>query len=264
MELVHFDLELSSDSFRIIPIGDIHLGNINCNVEKLKNTLQWIRDKEDTYIIGMGDYIEAINFSDPRFNPLSISSEYLKRLDDIVIKEKEELVELFEPVRDRIICFLEGNHERKVHEKYHINIQKEICEELGVIDASTISYIRIKVRGSHKRSVIVHAYHGSNAPSEGTTALSQLIKNSRGKDADIFLCAHSHHLISTSELYISMGKNKIMKRKRYYGITGSFLETYVSGKENYIDIKGSNPRKTGVLRIDVYPKKESPDIHVRC
>ena len=142
MELINFDIEPKGDSIRVIPIGDIHLGNVNCNVKKLRDTINWIENKEDTYIIGMGDYIEAINFTDPRFNPNNIPPQYLSRLGDIVIKEKEELIKIFEPVSDRIICLLEGNHERKVYEKYHIDIQREICDSLEVIDASMIGFIR--------------------------------------------------------------------------------------------------------------------------
>ena len=265
LKLIETEIKPKSNSIRIIPIGDIHLGNINCNIQKLKDTLDWIKNKPDTYIIGMGDYIEGINFTDPRFNPNSIPEEYLRRLADVVIFEKEELVKLLYPVRDRIICMIEGNHERKVRDKYHYDVQEEICKDLNAKNASPISYIRLKFpREYHTRSLVIHAYHGTHAPSEGTTALRQLIQSSRNKEADIFLCAHSHHLITTSEPYISYGRSNLMQRKRYYGVTGSFLESYTSKGENYVEMKGDNPRKTGVLRIDVYPQKKPLDIHMRC
>ena len=265
MKLIETQISPKGDSIRIIPVGDIHLGNINCNIQKLKDTLEWIKNKPDTYILGMGDYIEGINFTDPRFNPKSIPQEYLQRLADVVVYEKEEVVKLLDPVKDRILCMLEGNHERKVRDHYHYNIQEEICKELGVKNGSPISYIRLKFpRDYHTRSLVIHAYHGTNAPQEGTTALRQLINNSRNKDADIFLAAHSHHLITTSEPIMTYGRSSLVQRKRYYGITGSFLESYTSKGESYIEMKGDNPRKVGVIRIDIYPQKRPLDIHMRC
>lgn len=50
----------SDKPVQLVGLGDIHLGNINCDKEKFKEIVDWIASDPQRYWIGMGDYIEAI------------------------------------------------------------------------------------------------------------------------------------------------------------------------------------------------------------
>ena len=42
------------------PLGDIHLGNLGCDVDKYVRSIKYINDNDDCYTIGMGDYIDNV------------------------------------------------------------------------------------------------------------------------------------------------------------------------------------------------------------
>lgn len=45
-----------TDTFRLVPIGDTHIGNAACNEKLLKKVIKDIKDDDSAYWIGMGDY----------------------------------------------------------------------------------------------------------------------------------------------------------------------------------------------------------------
>lgn len=55
------NLKGRGEKVELIPIGDIHLGTKNCDVEKLKQTVEYIRKKENCFWLGMGDYCLPMN-----------------------------------------------------------------------------------------------------------------------------------------------------------------------------------------------------------
>jgi len=99
--------------FNIIPLGDIHLGHAGCDFRYLKDMLKWIEEKSNTFWIGMGDYIDAINYSDPRFDPKTVMAKYLVQgdIDKIIQMQIEDIVDLFEPIKGKCLGLLRGNHE---------------------------------------------------------------------------------------------------------------------------------------------------------
>ncbi|GIV81705.1 MAG: hypothetical protein KatS3mg051_1059 [Anaerolineae bacterium] len=58
-----------ADEFRIIPLGDIHVGARGSDTAAFRHVVEDIASDERAYWIGMGDYLDAINRSDPRFSP---------------------------------------------------------------------------------------------------------------------------------------------------------------------------------------------------
>ena len=78
-----FNLKIG-EKLNIYFLGDIHEGNCNHADAELKEAVRIIQNDPVGYWIGMGDYIEAINSKDPRFNPVEIAEYYrLKDLKDL-------------------------------------------------------------------------------------------------------------------------------------------------------------------------------------
>lgn len=55
-----------ADEFRIYPLGDIHLGAAACDEDKFKRLVERIASEPTSKWIGMGDYADFINRSDPK------------------------------------------------------------------------------------------------------------------------------------------------------------------------------------------------------
>ena len=56
--------ESKLETFTVVPIGDIHLGNEACDEKRLKETVKRIQEDDHCYCVGLGDYCEWINRKD--------------------------------------------------------------------------------------------------------------------------------------------------------------------------------------------------------
>ena len=54
------DMKTPNAEYIIRPIGDIHIGNVNCDIKKLDEVIEYLRKTPNCLCIGMGDYIENI------------------------------------------------------------------------------------------------------------------------------------------------------------------------------------------------------------
>ena len=81
MRLVTHSIEHTSrsDSWFIKPLGDIHLGSINCDEALLDKDIRWILKNEALWA-GLGDYMECITSKDRRFRPEDIEQLIAARL----------------------------------------------------------------------------------------------------------------------------------------------------------------------------------------
>ena len=60
------------DVYRLFPLGDIHLGNEACDERRFCQVVQEIAGDDRALWIGLGDYCDFINRTDPRFDPLAL------------------------------------------------------------------------------------------------------------------------------------------------------------------------------------------------
>ena len=76
------ELDKPDDKVHVRPLGDIHLGNLGCDVEKYMASVKHIAKTPNTYTIGMGDYIDNVmayanGGVDKRWNPETVDRRML-------------------------------------------------------------------------------------------------------------------------------------------------------------------------------------------
>ena len=104
------DFELITHEFRgghditIIPISDVHLGAAECMEQEFISFVETVRNSENVYITLGGDLLNNATKS-------SVSNIY----DEVYRPStaKRMMANILEPIRDRIICAVGGNHERR-------------------------------------------------------------------------------------------------------------------------------------------------------
>ena len=263
-----------SQKFNLIPIGDTHVGSVNCDEKKLKDLVEWVRKTPDTYVIGMGDMIEAINVSDPRFAIDSLM-EGGKEIDNLLYKQIKRVAEILKPIAPKIIGLLEGNHEEKAKKFYHVDATSILCEKLGVQYLTYSALIRLQFkRGISVQNVMVYAHHGFGGGTTVGGKLNKIQKLATNFLADIYLMGHVHdkYVFPTEQLYMPLSGNPVIKaRKKVFALTGSFFNTYADGYSSYSEKMAYSPIPTGVIKIQIIVgKKEKvngksvdlpPDIH---
>jgi predicted phosphodiesterase len=254
--------------YNIIPIGDIHLGNEGCEIQALKNMVDWIKEKDNTYWIGMGDYIDAINYSDPRFDPKTVSTKYMAsgNIDKCIQMQIADVVKILEPIKDKCLGLLRGNHEESIRKYYHFDVLYEMAKDLN-FNRNLLLYDTAIIRLVFKRLekavnmydiYVSHGSIGGRTYGAKSNRLGELLSE---HEADIYLLAHSHiKLAQMRTKHYFNRSGKYSKKKIVQAMTGCFLSGYSVGKTSYVEKMMFPPTDIGCVKIMLKP--DTGDKHV--
>lgn len=92
------------EDIRIYPISDLHIGALEHNEDKFIQFRNRILEDNNGYVILNGDLINNATKS----SVSNIFDETMRPRE-----QKRKAAELLEPLRDRILCCVSGNHERR-------------------------------------------------------------------------------------------------------------------------------------------------------
>lgn len=88
----------------IYPIGDVHLGSLEHNELEWERFIEKVSSEPNSYIILVGDLINNATRS-------SVSNVF----DDTLRprEQKKRMIQYLKPIKDKILCAVSGNHERR-------------------------------------------------------------------------------------------------------------------------------------------------------
>ena len=243
------------DEFRLKPLGDIHYGNTYCDKTALKSYLSDC--DENTRIVGLGDYIDAIISRDVK--------RYMKHSDDstsdaIIDEQVDGLCEILMPYKDLFIGVGDGNHEHTVVKHHGTNPMKRISERLGCkhLGYSWLIKLVFHEDGSRVRTVIIRGHHGWGGGSRTQGAdLTKYSKDIAYWDADIFLYGHTHKLQSDKMERLGIAGKKLVAKPKYLFVCGTFLKTLsLTTDATYSEVAGYPPTSIGAPNITIKPENK--------
>lgn len=249
-----------SDSWLIKPLGDIHLGSINCDEALLDKDIQWILEN-GAFWVGLGDYAEFISPKDMRFRPEDIAP-WCRGEKDMAEAQLQRLVKKLEPIKHLCLGLCKGNHEDLVYDRYDNNVYGRLLHYLDVEDRrirlDMRGFIRLlfrrsgRVRPSGKQFMIYveHGYGGGRLEGAPALALGRLAKNFH---AQLFLMGHRHRELSMVDERISVRGSKLVGEKLGLVVCGTYLKTWEKDTEIYAERKMYPPKPTGTPLIEITP-----------
>ena len=95
---------LGGHDITIIPIADVHLGSPECMEQDFISFIDTVANTPNTYLILGGDLIDNGTRS-------SVSDIFKATMSPS--QQKREMANILSKVKDRILCFVPGNHERR-------------------------------------------------------------------------------------------------------------------------------------------------------
>ena len=262
MKIVKVNYEYESrtdDTVTIVGLGDIHRGNPWMEEKLFYKTRDWI-EENDCYVILMGDYGEAINAKDPRHDYNALHPEYMTP-DKQYRKIKKDL----EPIKDKCIMVLEGNHESNFWKRNNHNYTDELAYFLGVPYAGASGYVlfKFKRKTSNKRHATnilrIYAHHGwAGGRTDGyKVKIIQDLANVF-EDAHLYLMGHTHKkgpVFPTTRLRVDARTEKIRDSDKHFVYTGSFIKGHEIGKGSYVEARAYPPTQLGAAFIEVRPNR---------
>jgi len=248
---VKIKLDKKDDIIFVRPLGDIHFGNLGCDMNAIQRSIDHVEKTKDCYTIGMGDYIDNVmawaqGGVDKRWNPETVDRKMLTTEEQI-----DTFIKLWTPIKDKTWGLLAGNHEWKtINQKRFIN---DFCKPLDLEYLGRLAFLNVQIsyNGKILRDFLFCVMHGGYAGMMAGGAVNRMKMISGDFDADIFLMGHSHDLWTRSGTRMEYNKkqNTFDERKILYGNTGSFLHGYSKGIDSYVEINPREAKRVGTITI---------------
>lgn len=127
----------------IIPISDVHYGALEHCAKEWLEFCKMIDQSPNTYIILGGDLINNNVRTCGFINPYD---ELIRPRD-----QKKKMVEFLEPIKDRILCCVSGNHEARSMKDDDVDITYDIMAKLDIEDVYRPNMCFMKVSLGHRK-----------------------------------------------------------------------------------------------------------------
>jgi hypothetical protein len=267
-----------SDTFKLVYFSDIHWLAQACAEKEVMRTVQEIIADPHTFWIGGGDYGEFIGFGDAkRFDPDAISERVsVKDLGRLGKKTYEGVRDLFDPIKDKCLGLIVGNHEKQyMRRQQQEDLHGWLCTELGVADlgysclmdvvfcrASKLTKVPVlratappRSAGHANQSFRVWCHHGAGAAQTKGGKINRLSSFMRNFDADIFFMGHVHDQMGCRLQVLKADADcvKLRNREKIGVVSGSYLKTYAQDIISYGEQKGYEPTTLGAAHVMIKP-----------
>lgn len=229
---------------RIVPLADIHIGDELLDHKLLKQTIEYIKNNDNVFTILNGDLMNTAL----KNSVSDIYSETLTPMEQI-----DALLELLEPIKDKILVATCGNHERRIEKDTSVDIMNLVMKQLGLGHRYTSGsfylylYFGEKTQGRKAPMVYtIYGYHGSGGGRKTGGKINRAIEMSNVCIADIYLMSHVHEPIGTKKvIYLPDYSNKALNKKEMlYAISNSFLKY-----GGYVEQFGFTPVSTSRIEL---------------
>jgi UDP-2,3-diacylglucosamine pyrophosphatase LpxH len=247
MNVVVQDLEISADNpVTFVPMSDIHIGHVDCDLAYFQNTVNWIKKKGALTVL-LGDTIDAIGMRDKRFEVSSVDPFFLPYLDQLYQKQVEVFLDIIRPIKDQILWITWGNHETTIKKRSTFDAIDVISKALNIPILTDPGYSGFKFHsGGATCSLRIWSSHGC-------------FMGGRYRGSKVNT-THDKWVIEGHQVRLTKNM-KIEERRCYFANTGAFLRTY---QEKDTDTWASrnvfSPQVPGVVRFDFYLKRRADDV----
>jgi len=237
----------------LLPIADLHIGDPFFHEKKFTKLVDWIKDTPNAYVVLVGDILNCAT----KNSKSDIYGEKMNPGD-----AKKYAVKMLDPIKDKILGSVWGNHERRVYRESGIDIAEELADKLGVPYGREGMLYNIKFdpypelrRG--KVNYTVYTNHGTGGgKTKGskvnvTTGLSNIVL------CDLYISAHTHLAnVNKDRYFVPDTRNgKIDSMTMTYASAGGFLDY-----GGYAEDGGFPPAKLGTCRCRLNGTRK--DLHV--
>lgn len=223
MDIIKRNIDISGNVMRIFVLADLHIGDGLMDKDRLEQFIDDVMADDSNYIIVNGDLIN----NETRQSVSDIFGAVMTPDEQI-----DYLVELLEPMKDKILVMIEGNHELRSYKNDGILVIRRVARELGIEKSySKGAYLLfVDLNG------VVYSIYGKHGTGGGKTVgakANRLIDMLDNVNADIFIHSHTHTPLASRVLgnYIHPDTNEPYEVDHLFLNTSAFLKFGGYGEE---------------------------------
>lgn len=263
------------EDFNLYTLSDVHIGSLFCVEHKFKEVIEEIRKDKKALVYLNGDLIQGFikNHKNHDYRDL------VKGLET-PIEQANHLIELLNPIKDKIIGIGMGNHELSCQKSAGDVTKYNICKPLEVPYGGYSATIEFN---SKKRFLFKAFYHhgfGSinsknrdpkRRREQNENALVDKLAQLGETDCAFMSIGHTHKLLIVKpeiDLLLTSKDKKIKQlynaydfetqtagvipiNHRWYGNSGCFEVNKLKGVNGYAEMAGYAPSVLGCLKLEV-------------
>ena len=210
MRAIKCDLPYA-DTIEIHPMADLHIGDAHCDYKSVIERIEYIKNTPNAFVILDGDLMDTAIAS-------SVGDTYGATLSPM--EQLKECVKLFEPIRDKILAVLAGNHENRVYRTDGLDITQLMCSQLGLQDryspTTALLFVRFgegskKTHHGRRQLYTIYVTHGSGGGRKEGGKVNRLADLACIVDADCYVMGHTHLPVIMKESFyrVSGGNSSV-------------------------------------------------------
>ena len=245
MKAIRCDLPYA-ERIEVHPMADLHIGDSQCDFKPIAEKIEYIKNTPNAYCILNGDLMDTAIAS-------SIGDTYAASLQPM--EQLKQCVKIFDPIKDKVLACLPGNHEHRIYKTDGIDITELMCSQLGIHEkyspTTALLFIRFGNIPKRGRPQLYTAYvtHGSGGGRREGGKVNRLADLASIVDADMYIHAHTHlPLVFRESFFRVSGSNSSVAE-----VEKLFVNTAASLKYGgYGDKQGYKPasRKSPVIYLN--------------
>lgn len=206
MKTIRCDLPYA-ERIEIHPMSDLHIGDAHYDHKSIMARIEHIKNTPNAYCILDGDLMDTAIAA-------SVGDTYGASIQPM--EQLKTCVNIFEPIKDKILAVLPGNHEHRIYKSDGLDITQIMCSQLGLQGKYSSTTALLFVRfGKNKENrhgrpqlYTIYVTHGSGGGRKEGGKVNRLADLACIVDADIYVMGHTHlPVIMKESFYRVSGSN---------------------------------------------------------
>ena len=137
MKAIKINLPEELESIEIHIFGDEHIGDEHCDLKRLKERIEYVANTKNAYCVLNGDILDNATKT-------SIGDTYAAEFNPM--EQLKAGLELFAPIKEKILAVTHGNHEARTYRKEGIDLSYLLAAQLGLREKYTSTSALLFIR----------------------------------------------------------------------------------------------------------------------
>ena len=212
------------DGIFVYGLSDLHIGSKEFNEPMFQSFVRSIFKEKNRYCVIVGDLIDNGTKN-------SVTGPYTATMSPR--EQRQYAAELLMPIKDRILCMVAGNHERRSSKESDTDPGELIAEQLGIWElyreGTAFVSINLGERKSNKDrppNYCLAVTHGASGGQLIGAGLNRADQFAIGSGADLVIMGHSHKpaVAPAARLECHHSKGVMVQRKYAIMICTAWLD----------------------------------------
>lgn len=222
IQCLKYNIDCHDAPLEILALADLHIGDPHADMDKIQELIDSVKNNPNRYAVLVGDLMNTgiANSKSDVYHETMTAQEAL-----------DTCVEMLEPIADKILAVVPGNHEERITRQTGVDMVQELTKRLDIADtySSTFAVVYLQFgknpRTCRPLNYTLYINHGHGGGRRPGGKLNSLQDYALVIDADCYIVGHTHLPASfkTATYSTVPARGVAVKREQLFVNTASAL-----------------------------------------